>query len=561
MRQRAGQSRGRPQLTPLQQERILRQGIESALEEIELRPLLSKILQSACHLLGADDGGVGLVAQNPRRIVMEAVHNLPESEIGSAWLPGEGIAGRVLQGGKTFVCNRYGEIDPQERPELAENAVLGVPILRRKKMVGFFGIGANPPRQFSEVDARILTQYARACAAAIENARLFDETSANLDQTHLLYETTTALSRARGLEDVVQAYLSHIAKGRRYRSHVVTYEFGPDGEPVKNVSLCSWSPEGGIALHAGSIPHTRDNLDPILDEGRVVLFDNIQKDKTAPKGLRLIQEKEGSPALALIPLLSRGRRIGLVTLSLPYPHGWTNDEIQPFLVSSAHLAAAIDTRMEQERLADERAALALVEDRKRLARDLHDSVTQTLFAIQLFSQSLLDEVPGELSDKVQNMADLSKTGLREMRALLAELRPVESASSATTKPREAMADLLGKHAREIGLVPVLAIQDERQATARPEVEHTLYRIAQEALSNVHKHARANHVTVRLAQAEGSINLEVSDDGRGLPVSELPKSGMTLGIIGMRERALALGGTLEVASDPGHGVTIRVKVPV
>lgn len=543
-------------LTRAQRERILRQGVESAFEETALRPLLSKVVRSACLLLGAEDGGIGLVAEHPRRIVMEAVHNLPDDEIGSCWAPGDGIAGRVLESGRPVVVNRYGDIDPQKRPELEDNAVLGVPIMRRRRMIGFFGIGAQAPRVFNSVDVRILCQFARACATAIENARLFEETQRSLQQARLLAQTTTALSQAMALEDIVRAYLEHVAKGRTYNCALVLYERDEEGRIAYNCQVGEYRPGHRLRTARSRIRHETDELDPVLESGEALLFGDVSSDPRVPEGLRRIQEQDGRPALALIPLVSRNQRLGLVTLSLGRPHEWTPEELQPFLVSSAHLAAAIDARQEQARVAEERSTLALVEERKRLARDLHDSVTQTLFAIQLFSQSLVDELDEEKAPKFARVTDLARSGLKEMRALLSELRPVEE-GPIRARPDDSLADKLQRHASSIGLSARLSITDLRRSPCDRDTEHALFRIAQEALSNAHKHSRAESVKIKLTTAGAMTVLSVVDDGRGFAL-ERPAAGM--GLAGLRERAVGLGGTVEVASKPDQGVRITVRVP-
>ncbi|MBS1714443.1 MAG: GAF domain-containing sensor histidine kinase [Armatimonadetes bacterium] len=543
-------------LSRAQRERILRQGVESAFEETALRPLLSKVVRSACLLLGAEDGGIGLVAEHPRRIVMEAVHNLPSDEIGSAWLPGDGIAGRVLESGRPVVVNRYGDIDPQQRPELEDNAVLGVPITRRRRMIGFFGIGAQSPRVFNAGDVRILSQFARACATAIENARLFEETQRSLQQARLLAQTTTALSQALTLEDIVRAYLDQLAKGRTYNCSIVLYERDGQGEIAFNCQVGEYRPGQRVRTHRSRIRHERDELDPVLESGDALVFSDVRTDGRVPQGLRRIQEQEGRPALALLPLVSRNQRLGLVTLSLDRSHEWTPEELRPFLVSTAQLAAAIDARQEQARVAEEQSTLALVEERKRLARDLHDSVTQTLFAIQLFSQSLVDELEDERAVKFSKVTDLARNGLKEMRALLSELRPVEGG---TVRPAadDSLSDRLQRHAASIGLTARLSVSDLRTRTGDRETDHVLFRIAQEALSNAHKHARAESLKVTLTMTATSTVLTVTDDGIGFR-PDGPSAGM--GLAGMRERAIGLGGSLNVASRPGHGVKITVKLP-
>lgn len=533
----------------------MRLGIEAALEDLDLQTLLGRVVDQACRLLGADDGSVGLLRQDPPRFVVTAVHNLPPDEINSEWPAGVGLAGLILASGRPIVINRYGDIDPQKRPELAENAVVGVPITRRKKLIGFFGIGARPPRRFNQADIQVLSQFARACGIAIENARLFESTQASLHQTQLLYSTANTLSQAVQLDDVVSAYLSHVAKSLSATCHVVIYERNDEGELSWNVSRGRCKPDGTIEQLNFRAPHESDNLDQLLEQGQSLLFNDVTQDARVPAGLRDLQVREGNLALALIPLVSRGRRVGLVTLSQPHAHEWTDEEIQPFAVTSAHLAAAIDIRQEHELLAEERSYLALVEERKRLARDLHDSVTQSLFAMQLLTQAIVDETSPTAKGKAEQLSTLCRSSLREMRALLSELRPIEGHEANITG--EDLRGRLLRHVQELSMTAGVEIRLGDFAVSSHEVEHALFRIGQEALTNAHKHSGAHKVILTLETKNAVHTLRIEDDGRGLPDRMNAKR---FGMIGMAERAESLGGTLTVESRPGHGVKIVAVIP-
>lgn len=149
----------------------LRRLIEEISSVLELRPLLTSIVGRAAELLGADDGAIGLYDEAAGRFRMEALYRLPESELGRTFGPGEGLAGRVLESGRPVVLERYGDLPGITLPERAENTVMGLPIHWRGALVGFFGLGARPPRRFSDADVDLLALFARHAAIAIENAR------------------------------------------------------------------------------------------------------------------------------------------------------------------------------------------------------------------------------------------------------------------------------------------------------------------------------------------------------------------------------------------------------
>src|SRR5215211_205612 len=212
---------------------------------------------------------------------------------------------------------------------------------------------------------------------------------------------------------------------------------------------------------------------------------------------------------------------------------------------------------ESQRREGERAAL----ERQRIARDLHDSVSQSLFSTTLHvrtAQHVLElegpDSPGPVGEELSEIGQLTRGALAEMRALIFELRPgalaEEGLVAAVTKQASALS------ARE-GLVIQVDGPDERLPLG-PEVEEQLYRLGQEALANVVKHARASRATVRITTADDAVSIEVSDDGRGFDPAAVGADHF--GLRSMRGRVTDLGGRLQVTSTAGRGTVLRVEVP-
>jgi signal transduction histidine kinase len=218
----------------------------------------------------------------------------------------------------------------------------------------------------------------------------------------------------------------------------------------------------------------------------------------------------------------------------------------------------------QERLVAENARLhdvarkaAVLEERQRLARELHDSVTQALYGVSLHAEAASRALTaGDTAPVATNLKDIGETvqeALGEMRLLLFELRP----------PLLEEHGLFGALQSRLGAVESRAglttqLDGEGAERLAPETEQELYRMAQEALNNVLKHAHAQHVAVRLDVSATRAVLHVSDDGVGFEPSL--RNGGGFGLPGMRERAERLGGTLQVESAPGRGTRVRVEVP-
>lgn len=234
-------------------------------------------------------------------------------------------------------------------------------------------------------------------------------------------------------------------------------------------------------------------------------------------------------------------------------------------IITGQLASALRTRAEQARsrerelrlLYEQAQELAALQERQRLARELHDSVSQALYGISLGIHTALEvqeRDPQQATASLEYAIALAEAGLAEMRSLIFELRPesleTEGLVAALTKQ---VAVLRARYK-----LAVEATLGEEPALSM-EQKHALYRIAQEACHNIVKHARASAVALRLTEQENGILLQVRDNGRGFdPTSSFPGH---LGLRSMQERIAKVGGTLAIESDPGQGTCLRVRVPL
>ncbi|MEO1242991.1 MAG: GAF domain-containing protein [Pseudomonadota bacterium] len=152
----------------------LREMIEVISGELELRPLLTTIVQKACELLRADRGSIGLVLPRENAVKIEAVYKMPAEELGSIAYPGDGLAGKVYRDRAPVLIDRYAELQGPLRSGMDEDSVVGMPILWRSDIIGTFGIGAAPPKRFGDNDIHMLEVFARHAAIAIHNARSYE---------------------------------------------------------------------------------------------------------------------------------------------------------------------------------------------------------------------------------------------------------------------------------------------------------------------------------------------------------------------------------------------------
>jgi signal transduction histidine kinase len=221
---------------------------------------------------------------------------------------------------------------------------------------------------------------------------------------------------------------------------------------------------------------------------------------------------------------------------------------------SVHAALAI----EKTRLYERSRELSIVEERNRLARELHDSVTQKLFGVTLTAESaatVVDRDPEEARQQLARLQQLAREAMEELRSLIFELRPPEVET-------EGLATALRKHVdvlqRVHGHAVRLTLDGDAQSSAPTDAE--VLRIAQEALQNALRHADAERIGVDLDADNGHLRLAVTDDGAGFDPADPALRARRLGLTSMEERARALGGRLTIDSHPGRGTTVTLEVP-
>lgn len=255
-------------------------------------------------------------------------------------------------------------------------------------------------------------------------------------------------------------------------------------------------------------------------------------------------------AVSVTPLESQSDRIMLIRSMGPAFLNRVESEVLEAIAE--HMAAAID----HARLEENRRELVRVEERNRLARDLHDSVSQMLFSISMTAkgaEAYLQRQDWEsVRDALQDMTDVSKDALKEMRSLIMQLRPANLDGG--------IAAALVEYGKRLGIHVRLKCNGCMKQLP-PATEITLWRIAQETLNNVAKHAGADTVDIALYIHETSLVYVAKDNGTGVKLEEIPSSGKSLGLSIMRERAEAVGGQLKLASAPGEGMLIEVTLPL
>jgi signal transduction histidine kinase len=252
---------------------------------------------------------------------------------------------------------------------------------------------------------------------------------------------------------------------------------------------------------------------------------------------------------SLLPLQIRGRTLGVLAIIGPQGSRFTTGQLALFQSIADQLGVAI----ENARLFEKAEEAAIAAERNRLARDLHDAVTQTLFSASLIADVLpkiWEKKPVEGHKRLEELRQLTRGALSEMRTLLLELRPAALMDTD-------LGDLIGHQVNAFSARTRLSVSYERncEGNSPPEVKEMFYRITQEAFNNIAKHADASQVSVKLDSHAEQVELVIQDDGNGFDLEEGMTEGLGLGI--MQERARNVGAQLEIYSQIHAGTRLRI----
>ena len=380
------------------------------------------------------------------------------------------------------------------------------------------------------------------------------ETERRKQELEALYRADAELHRHLSLDEVLQA-LADIAVDilRADKSALLVWDQAREklvvrfarGYHPETVAEMSFTPDQGTV---GRVAST----------GRPIAVKDARTDPRVSKR-ETITEPEGIRSFMQVPIEIGGKVFGVFSADYTQPRAFGQEEKRLFLALAQRAALAIDTAQ----LHEQSQELAVVEARNRLARDLHDAVTQTLFSSSLIAEALPDlweSDPEEGRELLKDLKQLSRGALAEMRTLLLELRPTSLAET----PLPDLLRQLGDSATGRTGIPV-RIAVDGHCRLEADLHVALYRIAQEALNNVVKHACASQVSVALQCIPSSdarfghhptkVVLQVSDNGCGFDPDQISADRMGLGII--RERAQAIGADISIHAQADQGTTILV----
>jgi signal transduction histidine kinase len=301
----------------------------------------------------------------------------------------------------------------------------------------------------------------------------------------------------------------------------------------------------------GPLPRTHGLLGAMLENTAPFRTPDVQLD---PRFAGWPEAHPDMHSFLGVPIVSRGEIIAAFYLT--DKHGapqFTESDQRLIEVLAAHAAIAI----ENARLYERSRELSVIEERNRLARELHDAVSQTLFSAVLTAEAaaaLIERDPAKAKAQLDKLQELAQHARDEMRSLIFELRPADLES-------DGLIPTLRKHVVVLQRLyeTEITLQIEGERRLRPQTEREIFRITQEALNNALKHARAKKIDVALRLTRNRAAVTVSDDGVGFELEVERTLSRRLGLVSMRERADAIRGLLEVQSAPGAGTRVSLEV--
>jgi signal transduction histidine kinase len=543
--------------------RALHRATLSLYEDLSLEGTLRRIVRAARELtharyaaLGIPDGKGGLETFLTEGLTDEEVARIPHPPVG------HGLIGELMRTGRSL---RVPEIArhprstgfPEGHPPM--RSFLGVPISAYGRPVGQIyltdRLGAG---SFTEEDQNLAELLAAHAAAALENARLFRqvrereaELAARNRELEVVNSLNTAVGSAVELEPLLQGILDRVMGLFEAQAGEVFIRSDDADELI-------------LAVHRGMAgeafweqPRFRIGegfVGDVARRGRALWTSDLAG-QAEPHFLRQGVIAAGFGALVSVPLKARARVVGVMSLAFRGQRRLDPSEIE--LLEA--LGAGVGVAVENARLYRQARRVAVLEERERIAMELHDGIIQSIYAVGLMLDSAKIQLPdpseaasSAIREAIERMNDV----IRDIRAYILDLQP----SRAPADDLPAALERLVNEFRANTMVEAELLTDPSAAQGlAPEVRMALFHISQEALANAAKHARASRVWLSLRADAGEVVLQVIDNGRGFAAGDTT-SLLGHGLSNMAERGRAIGAHVAIDSAPGEGTTVTVRLP-
>lgn len=526
--------------------------------ELSLDSLLQKIVETAVSLTGARYAALGVIDETGaalERFVTTGIDEETRTTIGD--LPrGRGILGVLIREARPLRLTHLGE-DPRSvgfppgHPPM--DSFLGVPVLLRGVAYGNLYLTEKEGGDFTDDDEELVTLLAAQAAVAIENARLYESATRWSRQLEILHETVRSVVDETDITRLL-AQVCQRLRGLTHARIALAVIPGESGDVLRVVAADGEDAELAAGLLGHEFQKNGSKVGRVLERQQSSRIDSLLDDPDVDQSeTRALGARTG----LYTPLVARGRGLGVIAVhdKLSTNGRFTDGDLRlaEIFAGRAAVALALSERVARDTV--RRVVAAQEEERRRLALELHDETGQALTSILLGLKAIGGAKSKEDAERAEaDVRALVVQALQDVRALAVELRPSALDDFGLGPAVERLAQTFGERS---GIRTT--VETHLGERLPPELETTLYRVVQEALSNVVKHAAARHVSIVLAQRGSSVAATIDDDGAGFDEAEVRPDA--LGLTGMRERLALVGGALEIESTPGRGTTVAAQVPV
>jgi PAS domain S-box-containing protein len=543
---------------------------------LALREIAGDALAVSAEMVGCDHGAVYITDESGQFLELVAERNhSPQFVEAVQKLPINQILPNVQ--GEMDAPAVWGPDDLEEGPlkatVLAEglSTVVTIPLISKDQLVGSMSLSCSRPRALTPEESGLLMAMGRQIGVGIDNAGLYEREQERRDEAERrrrvaegLREVLSVLNSGQSLQDTLDLIARQACQ-----------MLGADGSAVMRLDTASniLAPQSHHGLTTEFVEHLRIEPGTVasgraLAERRAILIPDtaaflevLRERKELPKTMptQIVEDiVKVFRALLTVPIMIGENAYGTLSLYYRDARPVSQEDIGLAQTMADQAALAIDAA----RLREQAKTSAAAEERNRLARELHDSVTQNLYSVTLYAEAaarlLAAGAIDMATEHLRDLRDTSQEALREMRLLIFELRPMDlqkmglaGAINARLQAVETRGGIQARLIQEgVEYAPLLS----------PALQEEIYHIAQETLNNTLKHARAKRVTVVLNYGPRVARMQVRDDGQGF-APEAAAEGGGLGLRGMRERAARIHGCLTIESAPGAGTTVTVEAPV
>ncbi len=527
---------------------------------------LEYIVERTGELLGADSVGLYSISDDLTRVQLNA-----------GWGMGlEKMAGMVIPFYAGSMDKKYNK-EPLVLPDISVmldqllaasptaatdetgmlagiKSMIATPVIVKDKIYGSLHLYYGNRRQFSDEDVELAKTFGNQAALALENATAQEQTEQRAKVAESLRDIMEVLNSDLPFNRVLDRIVEQ-ASNLLGAAAVAVYKLYPEEALLRIQAAAGLSPEYveqmSIPVGEAAVGKAVLAKEPVQVYDITAAFTETDDIAADPTRRQLLHELvvEYRSVLA-VPLIIKDEVYGGITIYYHEPREWSTEDIDLASTFANHVALAI----EHERLDARTREAAVSGERNRLARELHDAVTQTLFSASLIAEVLpriweKNEEAGR--QRLEELRGLTRGALAEMRTLLLELRPSALLDADLSDLLQQLADA----ATTAGRVPVDVVI--KGSTPVPgDVKVTFYRIAQEALNNVAKHSGASEAEITLLLGDKTAEMRILDNGRGFEGSPGKPDSLGLGI--MSERAAVIGGELMIKSELGRGTSVIIR---